>query len=201
MKVPSRFLLGLLTLALMMPLAGSCGVSTPIPQVALPTSTLPPAPTVDLPPADAAAYAFLQAWENNDFLAMYSILSPSAQDAYSEDDFLAIYDEIIDEATIISVSPHILAAYQPDTHADVTFAVTFRTLSVGEFDVQSLMPLTFEGGRWGVDWTPALIFPQIEGDAQTGILFYSVKGPGAMHAPLVVSLLIGLAVGFLAFLA
>jgi YedE family putative selenium metabolism protein len=44
----------------------------------------------------------------------------------------------------------------------------------------------------------ALIFPQIEGEAQTGILFYSVKGPGAMHAPLVVSLLIGLAVGFLA---
>jgi penicillin-binding protein 2 len=161
MKVPSRFLLGLLTLALMTPLAGSCGISTPTPQAALPTSTLPPAPTVDLPPADAAAYAFLQAWENNDFLAMYSILSPSAQDAYSEDDFLAIYDEIIDEATIISVSPHILAAYQPDTHADVTFAVTFRTLSVGEFDVQSLMPLTFEDGRWGVDWTPALIFPQM----------------------------------------
>ena len=44
----------------------------------------------------------------------------------------------------------------------------------------------------------ALIFSQIEGEAQTGILFYSVKGPGAMHAPLVVSLLIGLAVGFLA---
>ncbi|MFH1350422.1 MAG: YedE family putative selenium transporter [Pseudomonadota bacterium] len=43
-----------------------------------------------------------------------------------------------------------------------------------------------------------LIYPQAEGEPKSGVLFYSVKGPGAMHAPLVVSLLIGLAVGFLA---
>ena len=42
------------------------------------------------------------------------------------------------------------------------------------------------------------IFPQVRGQAKSGILFYSVKGPGAMHAPLVVSLSIGLAIGFLA---
>jgi penicillin-binding protein 2 len=161
MKVPSRFLLGLLLLALMMPLLGRCGVATPTPttQATLPTSTPPPAPTDELPPADATAYSFLQAWENNDFLTMYSMLSPSAQDAYSEDEFLAVYDEIIAEATIVGVSPRILAAYQPGTHADITFATTFRTLYLGEFEVQSLMPLTFESGKWGVDWTPALIFP------------------------------------------
>lgn len=43
-----------------------------------------------------------------------------------------------------------------------------------------------------------LIFPQIEGEAKSGILFYSVKGPGVMHAPLIVSLLAGLAIGFAA---
>jgi YedE family putative selenium metabolism protein len=42
------------------------------------------------------------------------------------------------------------------------------------------------------------IYPRIEGEQQSGILFYSVKGPGAMHAPLIISLIIGLAVGFLA---
>jgi hypothetical protein len=42
------------------------------------------------------------------------------------------------------------------------------------------------------------IFPQVEGEAKSGVLFYSLKGPGAMHAPLAVSLLIGLAIGFLA---
>jgi YedE family putative selenium metabolism protein len=43
-----------------------------------------------------------------------------------------------------------------------------------------------------------LIFPQIEGEERSGILFYSVKGPGAMHAPLFISLIVGIAVGFFA---
>lgn len=43
-----------------------------------------------------------------------------------------------------------------------------------------------------------LIFPQIKGKPQSGILFYSVEGPGAMHAPLLVSLIVGLGVGFAA---
>jgi YedE family putative selenium metabolism protein len=43
-----------------------------------------------------------------------------------------------------------------------------------------------------------IIYPQVEGEAKSGVLFYSLKGPGAMHASLVVSLIIGLAIGFLA---
>ncbi|MGD9159132.1 MAG: YedE family putative selenium transporter [Desulfobacteraceae bacterium] len=42
------------------------------------------------------------------------------------------------------------------------------------------------------------IFPQIQGQDKNGILFYSLKGPGAMHAPLIIALIAGLAVGFLA---
>lgn len=42
------------------------------------------------------------------------------------------------------------------------------------------------------------IYPQIAGTGQSGVLFYSLKGPGAMHAPLVVSLIVGLAIGALA---
>jgi len=43
-----------------------------------------------------------------------------------------------------------------------------------------------------------LIYPQVEGSDKSGVLFYSLKGPGAMHAPLIVSLLVGLGIGFLA---
>ncbi|MDR2696130.1 MAG: YedE-related selenium metabolism membrane protein [Deltaproteobacteria bacterium] len=43
-----------------------------------------------------------------------------------------------------------------------------------------------------------LLFPQAAGEGKSGILFYSVKGPGAMHAPLLYSLGGALAVGFLA---
>ena len=43
-----------------------------------------------------------------------------------------------------------------------------------------------------------IAFPQIEGQNRSGVLFYSLKGPGFMHAPLLISLGIGLAIGFLA---
>ncbi len=43
-----------------------------------------------------------------------------------------------------------------------------------------------------------LLFPQIPDKDLSGILFYSLKGPGAQHAPLAVSLAVGLLVGFVA---
>ncbi len=43
-----------------------------------------------------------------------------------------------------------------------------------------------------------LISPQIAGEGKSGVLFYSVKGPGAMHAPLILALIVGLGIGFLA---
>ncbi|MDL2307226.1 YedE-related selenium metabolism membrane protein [Desulfovibrio sp. OttesenSCG-928-C06] len=43
-----------------------------------------------------------------------------------------------------------------------------------------------------------LIFPQVPGEDKSGILFYSLKGPGSMHAPLLASLGIGLVIGFIA---
>lgn len=42
------------------------------------------------------------------------------------------------------------------------------------------------------------VFPQVQGQGKSGVLFYSQKGPGSMHAPLFVSLVIGLLIGFLA---
>jgi hypothetical protein len=42
------------------------------------------------------------------------------------------------------------------------------------------------------------IYPQVAGQAKSGVLFYSLKGPGAMHAPLFISLGVGLVVGIIA---
>ncbi len=56
-----------------------------------------------------------------------------------------------------------------------------------------LLPLTMLGFLVLI-----FIFPQVKGQSKSGVLFYSIKGPGAMHAPLAVSLLVGLAIGFLA---
>ncbi len=43
-----------------------------------------------------------------------------------------------------------------------------------------------------------LLNPKIISEPQSGVLFYSLEGPGSMHAPMVISLIIGLVIGFLA---
>lgn len=43
-----------------------------------------------------------------------------------------------------------------------------------------------------------IVFDQVPGDPKSGVLFYSVKGPGSQHAALFISLGIGLLVGVLA---
>lgn len=43
-----------------------------------------------------------------------------------------------------------------------------------------------------------LLYPPIAGQDKDGVLFYSLKGPGAQHAPFLLSLGLGLIVGFVA---
>ena len=43
-----------------------------------------------------------------------------------------------------------------------------------------------------------LLYPQIPGEPKSGVIFYSIKGPGSMHTPLFIALGVGLAVGVLA---
>jgi hypothetical protein len=43
-----------------------------------------------------------------------------------------------------------------------------------------------------------LFNPQIVGEPKSGVLFYSLKGPGSLHAPLLISLAAGLAIGLMA---
>lgn len=46
--------------------------------------------------------------------------------------------------------------------------------------------------------TLRIVFPPVEGQAQSGVLWYSLKGPGAARSSLAVSIIVGLAIGFLA---
>lgn len=43
-----------------------------------------------------------------------------------------------------------------------------------------------------------LFNPMIAGESKSGIIFYSLEGPGSLHAPLIISLVIGLVIGILA---
>jgi len=156
MKHLARVGLSLLVLILLVTVGSGCGFP-----LLRPTPTALPSATPDLPPSDEAAFAFLQAWQRGDYAAMYSLLSPTAQEQVTEEQFIETYLEFVEEATLLGVETQILAAYEPDTYAEVTFSAIFQTALLGNFGIQNQMPLAFEEGRWGVDWSPALILPQL----------------------------------------
>lgn len=56
-----------------------------------------------------------------------------------------------------------------------------------------LLPLTMLGFL-----VLLFVFPQVAGQDKNGVLFFSLKGPGSMHAPILASLGISLCIGFLA---
>ncbi len=151
-----RSVMALLAIAFLVPLVAGCGSAA-----SSPTPTIQPSPTPDLPPADEVAFAFLQAWEREDYAAMYSLLSSSAREGISEEEFGTTYLDVAKEAVLAGVTTQLLASYQPDAHAEVSFKATFKSVFFGDFEVQNQMPLIFEEGRWGVGWSRALILPQL----------------------------------------
>lgn len=161
MKHLARLVVALVVLSLLSPCLSGCGI-LPANVTATPP---PPSPTLDLPAADEVAFAFLQAWERGDFPAMYSLLTPASQQVVPEAEFADIYGQVYREATIRQVIPRILSAFQPGMTAEVSFAVQVQTELVGDFEVQNLMSLDYVDGRWGVDWSKALILPQLGDDS------------------------------------
>ncbi len=121
------------------------------------------------PRSEAAAQAFLQAWELGDYHAMYDLLSSGAKAAISRQAFVERYQDVAAEATIISVATRLRSALQKGDRAQVAYSLTLDTILVGPIEAENTMTLSLEsspesdqeGARWGIDWSPRLILPEL----------------------------------------
>jgi penicillin-binding protein 2 len=111
--------------------------------------------------AEDTARAFLKAWSEGDYSAMYTMLAPSRQETITAEQFVARYKGIALEATIRSVQPVVNTVYEEGNEAEVTYTVTIETYAVGNLQHDNKMLLRRENNRWGVLWNPGLIFPQL----------------------------------------
>jgi penicillin-binding protein 2 len=137
----------------------ACQPSVPTP-TSIPTPTLVPVTS----PAYQAAEAFLEAWEAGDYAAMYELCSSQSRADVPYQEFQRIYQEVSAEATILVVHPILHAVLEDKTTARATFAAEIETSFVGSFSVENELSLTWEGDRWGVDWSKRSIFRELEGD-------------------------------------
>lgn len=157
---------GILAVILIGAALGGCGLLGPAPgQVEPGQSGLQATATPDLGQPDGVAQAFLDAWAAGDFTGMYSLLSPNSQAEYTLDDFTRIYNETASVMGLVNLHSLLLSVLPSatGTTAQAAFRVVYQTEVIGPIEQELTMRMVSDGGRWGIAWTPALIFPQLAG--------------------------------------
>jgi penicillin-binding protein 2 len=129
----------------------------------LPPTPIPPTPTpTPIPPSpEAAAAAFLNAWESRDYAAMYNFLSPPSQVTWDAEAFTTRYQDALATATVLTVTTRLQSALRDGDQAQVSFQLTLDTALVGPLIADVVMPLSQHGEQWLVDWDEGLIWPQL----------------------------------------
>ena len=141
------------------------------------TATLPPPilRTTAAPDAIPAARAFLDAWETEDYPAMYGMLSLLSRDAISEETFTNRYRDIANTMNLVSLETETLSSLiSSPTQAQVGYRATFTTALVGELTREMQMNLTLEDNTWKVAWEDGMIMPELRGGNR---LYMDVKIP------------------------
>ena len=147
-------------------------LSTPTPR---PTSTAEPPPAVIPGGAEGIGLAFFRAWEGQDYLGMYSLLSPQSQALVDSRSFISLYEQAMNTAVVKSIHAQPLASRQEGDRTEFSARVTWKTAVVGDFSRDYLMTLVYSDGRWGVVWNESLILPELEG-GQKLHLEYRIPG-------------------------
>jgi penicillin-binding protein 2 len=161
------------TILLFVLFAVSCKGQAPTPTPTVTPTPLPPTPTlgdvsVEVTPApdpSLAADAYLAAWQQEDYPAMYALLTRVSRDAITQEDFAKRYSEAMAEAAASSVETKILAAFvKSPFSAEVSYQVTLHSVLVGDIQSNTVMNLNQEDGGWRVQWDSTLILPELTGE-------------------------------------
>ncbi|HEX2513364.1 MAG TPA: protein phosphatase 2C domain-containing protein, partial [Chloroflexota bacterium] len=118
-----------------------------------------------LPPPDAAAREYLQAWSAGDLGTLYRRLTPEAQRAYSEEAFTALHRQAGAEMTLQSLQLTIRPGEASGSGGPdgVPFEAAYITSRFGALRRENGLPLAWREEGWRVAWTPAVLLPDLAG--------------------------------------
>ncbi len=122
-------------------------------------------PTPDVGQPDGVAQSFLDALAEQNYEAMYSYLSPNSQAEYPLETFVNIYQRTSDTIRLIDIETSLVSVLEAPSgnSAQAAFRAVYSTRAVGDIEEELTMQLINTGERWGIAWSPALIFPEMAG--------------------------------------
>ncbi len=130
------------------------------------TATLPEAQvyTTPAPDAQTTAQAFLDAWEAENYAAMYAQLTVLSRDAVSEADFTADLKDVAATMSLKEAKFELLQAYVKNPkEAQVAYRVTYTSVLVDDIARETTMNMTLQDGSWKVQWEDGMILPELRG--------------------------------------
>ncbi|MCC6147366.1 MAG: hypothetical protein IT308_07345 [Anaerolineaceae bacterium] len=157
MKFKKWYLLLVITLSACT-LAG--GSQTPTPTLKL---SAPQIATTSTPDIQSVAAGFLTAWQNDDYPAMYDMLTPVTRDAISLEAFTKRYSDVAANLSLESLNFNILSTLTNPTSGQVAYRVNFKTVLLGELQRETMMNLSLENGGWKIQWEEGMILPELRG--------------------------------------
>src|SRR5574341_811460 len=124
-----------------------------------PTPTATPDPNTP----EGVAAQFLASWVDQDYEAMYGLLSAESQADYAPESFTGIYTSTSDTMRLVEVKAEIDASHSESTPttARVPYHATYYTSALGAIDQDPQMTLLLESGQWKILWSPQMIFPEL----------------------------------------
>ncbi len=132
-------------------------------------------PTViKAPNAELTAQVFLNAWKAEDYQTMYSLLTPTSQDALALEKFIQRYQESAVNMTLQTLEYKILSRMVNPSRAEVAYQVIFHTQMIGDLTREMTMNMSLEKGAWRVQWDDGLILPELHGG---NMLAMELKSP------------------------
>jgi penicillin-binding protein 2 len=117
--------------------------------------------TTTVPDVLAAAQAYLDAWEQEQYASMYGMLTAIGQDAVTQEEFEKFYRDVAAEAALSSWDTEILSSLTNPKSAQVGYRVILHSVLVGDLQRDTQMNLSLENGAWYVQWDEALFMPEL----------------------------------------
>ncbi len=134
---------------------------TPTPGLATPVVK-----TTQTPDVETAAVDYLNSWKKSDFQAMYELLNSASQALISEQEFSQLYHDFAVELALETLDYRILSSFIDPTQAQVAISVDYNSRLIDGLSREIILMLALADGEWKIEWSKALIFPELEGENQ-----------------------------------
>ncbi|MGM0373720.1 MAG: penicillin-binding transpeptidase domain-containing protein [Chloroflexota bacterium] len=132
------------------------GTPTPLATIAIQTT--------QTPSVERTAKTFLDAWQAEDYPAMYALLDSESQMQISQSEFSELYNQVAVELALEDIEYEILSTYIEPQSAQVAFEVGYNSVLIEGLQREIIMDLSLHEGEWKINWSKTLIFPELQGE-------------------------------------